>query len=75
MRVDLPSKENQDAYYRHLEDVKSMRNVLENAKEEARWEGRQEERMSIARDMKTRGMTKDLIIAVTNISISEFDSL
>ena len=91
MRIDLLSKEDQDAYYSHLENVKSMRNVLENAKEEGRWEGRKEgieegrkegieegrneERLAIARDMKAKGMAKELVIAITHISDSEYDAL
>lgn len=39
MRIDLLSKEEREAYFRHLDDLRSMRNVLENAKEEALEEG------------------------------------
>ncbi|MCM1519898.1 MAG: Rpn family recombination-promoting nuclease/putative transposase [Lachnoclostridium sp.] len=42
MKVDLLPKEEREAYYRHLDNVNSMRNVLENAKDEGRYEGREE---------------------------------
>lgn len=95
MRVDLLSKEEKEAYFRHLDDVNSMRNVLENAKEEAHYEGlkeglqkglqkgmekgmekgRAEERVSIARQLLAKGMPKEMIISVTQISDSDFESI
>lgn len=42
MRVDLLPREEKEAYFRHFDDVNSMRNVLENAKEEVHCEGHKE---------------------------------
>lgn len=39
MRVDSLPKEEREAYYQHLEEMNSMRNILENAKEEGLYEG------------------------------------
>ena len=91
MRVDLLPKEEREAYYRHLDDINSMRNVLENAKEEAHYEGkkeglaegreegraegRAEERLIIARQLLAKGMPKELIMSVTNISDAEFSRI
>lgn len=95
MRVDLLPREEKEAYFRHLDDVNSMRNVLENAKEEAHYEGveegmrkglaegmekgiekgRNEERVAIARQLLANGLTKDMIMSVTNISESEFSEI
>lgn len=42
MRIDLLPKAEREAYYRHLDDVNSMNNILRDAKENAREEGYEE---------------------------------
>lgn len=87
MRVDSLPRDEREAYYRHLENINSMRNVLEDAKEEAREEGlmegrkeglkegREEATIAIARGMLAKGIDKSLIMAVTHLSISDLAAL
>ena len=42
MRIDLLPKAEREAYYRHLDDVNSMNNIMRDAKENARFEGYEE---------------------------------
>lgn len=39
MRIDKLPRNDREAYYRHLEEMNSMRNILENAKEDGLFEG------------------------------------
>lgn len=79
MRIDLLSKEEREAYFRHLDDLRSMRNVLENAKEEALEEGfekgikkgRIEERGNSIRIMHEMGIPTDTIAEKYRIPLTE----
>ena len=42
MQIDSLSKEEREDYFRHLDDLNSMSNIVENAREDGLWKGRRE---------------------------------
>lgn len=65
------SKEEQRAYDEHLSAIMIQNDVLDGAK----LEGRMEERLEVARNMKNLGVPVDIIIPSTRLSKEEIDSL
>lgn len=63
------------AYDEHLNAVMIQNDVLHTAKEEGLEEGRAEERLSIAKAMKTQGMSLENIALFTKLSIEEIEKL
>ena len=50
-------------------------NTVDFAKDEGRAEGRAEEKLEIAKKMKTKGQPLDLIVEITGLSIEEIEKL
>jgi predicted transposase/invertase (TIGR01784 family) len=71
---DLPEEERK-AYYRHLDQVSYEEGVIEHNRSEAKIEGRVEERLEIAKELKTLGVPIDQISIDTKLSIEEIEKL
>lgn len=88
LRLAALSREERMDYERHLDFLRSSRNQIETAFEEGEDKGRREgraegraegleagraeERIALARKMKTAGMTDDVISQITGLSFGEF---
>lgn len=70
----MPPKERM-AYDEHLSAVMIQNDVLDSAKLEGREEGREEERFSIARNMKQLGIPVDVIVKSTGLTSGEIETL
>lgn len=71
LKLDRMTKDELNAYYRHLDNIVILRDNIFTE----RAEGRAEERLNIARSMKAKSLPTDLIAEVTGLSLSEINSL
>ena len=83
MKIDLLPKAEREAYYRHLDDVNSMNNIMRDAKENARYEGYEEgyeeglgegehkKAVSIAQNMLHLGLEPAIVAQSTGLPLSE----
>jgi predicted transposase/invertase (TIGR01784 family) len=78
-RVEDLSKEEREAYYRHLDQLNYEEGVIEHhrseAKMEGKAEGKAEEKIEIARNAKDMGLSIDQIQKLTNLSTIEIENL
>lgn len=82
--VDSMMQQN-DAYDTAIEEGKELGKMiglqegrkegLQEGRKEGRQEGLEEAKLTIAKELKRNGMSKEFIISVTNISESEYDSI
>ena len=63
------------AYDRHLDAIMIQNDVLNTAKMEGHAEGREEEKKAIARQMKEKGISDDVIMQCTGLSLDEIKKL
>jgi len=83
MKLALMTKDELNAYYRHLDNAVIMRDVISTAWEESRFEGRAEglaegraeANVENARKMKSLGVEYSVISQVTGLSSEEIGSL
>ena len=75
LKLDKLSETELKAYYRHLDNVIILRDNIYTERAEGRAEGRAEEKIAIARNLKQMGMTTEAIIQATGISASEIENL
>ncbi len=91
LKLDRMSKEELNAYYRHLDNVVILRSNIYTEREEGRFEGRAEgraeglaegleqgkdlEKLAIASRMKAMGMADEQIIQATGLSKDELDNI
>ncbi len=75
LNVDSLSKDEKNAYYRHLDNVVILRDNITTERAEGRAEGRAEERYEIARKMKLANIDLATISSFTGLSIDELKSL
>lgn len=89
--IDRLSEAEKNAYYDHLENMNSMRNVLDDAVNAAKYysrqeglregrkegieEGRQEEKIAIARSLKAAGVSIEIIAQTTTLTPDEIKNL
>ena len=71
MKLDRMKKEELEAYYRHLDNIVILRDNIYTG----RAEGREEERYSIARNLKQLGASEEVIIKATGLSSEEINKL
>jgi len=67
LRITRMSKAELDAYYHHLDNMVILKDNISTARYEGREEGREEEKLSIARSLKQMGMTDDDIAKATGL--------
>lgn len=75
MQIASMTPEELTAYRRHLDNAVILRDNIETAKGEGRAEGRAEERVVMARNMKTDNMPVELIAKYTGLTHEEIASL
>lgn len=75
LQLDRLSKDELKAYYRHLDNVVILRDNIFTEREEGRAEGRQEERVMMAKKMLADGIALDVIVKYTNLSFEEIQGL
>uniref|UniRef100_UPI002596E6A6 PD-(D/E)XK nuclease family transposase n=1 Tax=uncultured Bacteroides sp. TaxID=162156 RepID=UPI002596E6A6 len=71
LKLDRMKKEELAAYYRHLDNIVILRDNIYTE----RAEGREEERYSIARNLKQLGASEEVIIKATGLSSEEINKL
>jgi len=67
LRITRMSKAELDAYYHHLDNMVILKENISTARYEGREEGREEEKLAIARSLKQMGMTDDDIAKATGL--------
>lgn len=83
LKLDSMTKDELNAYYRHLDNVVILKDNIYTEREEGRLEGREEGRaegikagiMDIARKMKDKGMPPEAIAEYTGLTEEEINSL
>ncbi len=79
LRLDSLSKEERLSYLKKLDDTRSIRNSIDDARFEGRQEGliegREEERHMIARRMLGLGIDPSVVSSSTGLSIEELENL
>ena len=75
LKLDRMKKEELEAYYRHLDNIVILRDNIYTERAEGREEGREEERYSIARNLKQLGASEEVIIKATGLSSEEINKL
>lgn len=75
LKLDRMKKEELAAYYRHLDNIVILRDNIYTERAEGREEGREEERYSIARNLKQLGASEEVIIKATGLSSEEINKL
>ena len=67
--------EEQREYEDSLKTYRDLKNSLDTAEEKGRMEGREEEKIAIARNLKSMGMSISDISKATSLSEEEIDSI
>lgn len=79
LRVDNLSPEERKAYYDHLDNMVSMRSIVDDAHDQGKWEGFAEgslkEKFLIARNLLSMGMPKDAIAAATGLTLDDIKNI
>lgn len=79
LRVDRLTEEEQESYYRMMENLRYQRSVIDTGRAEGRAEGRiegrAEERIAIARKMKANDFSIEDIKEITGLRANVIDSL
>ncbi len=73
--LDRMSKEEQKAYYRHLDNIVILRNNIYTERAEGIAEGEQKKQQEIARNMKQAGMNISLIARITGMAEEEIERI
>lgn len=75
LKLDRMSREELNAYYKHLDNIVILRDNIETERAEGRAEGRAETQTAIARNLKSLGMSNEQIAAVTGLTEEEINKL
>ena len=79
LKLDRMSREELNAYYKHLDNIVILRDNIETERAEGRTEGRAEGRAetqtAIARNLKLLGMSNEQIAAATGLAEEEINKL
>ena len=71
LKLDRMSREELNAYYKHLDNIVILRDNIETERAEGRAEGRAEEKTAIARNLKALGLTTAQIAQATGLTEDE----
>ena len=69
------TKEERQDFDRYIDAVMSQNDVLDTAKMEGRAEGRAEEKLENARNLKSLGVSMEIIMKATGLSAEEIEKL
>ena len=75
LKLGRMTKEELNAYYRHLDNIVILRDNIYTERAEGRAEGRMEEKREMVHNMKSLNIPLDTISQVTGLSIEEIKSL
>lgn len=75
LKLDRMSREELNAYYKHLDNIVILRDNIETERAEGRAEGRAETQTAIARNLKSLGMSNEQIAAATGLTEEEINKL
>ena len=75
LKLDRMSREELNAYYKHLDNIVILRDNIETERAEGRAEGRAETQTAIARNLKSLGMSNEQIAAATGLAEEEINKL
>lgn len=75
LKLDRMSREELNAYYKHLDNIVILRDNIETERAEGRAEGRAETQTAIARNLKSLGMSNEQIVAATGLAEEEINKL
>ena len=75
LKLERMSREELNAYYRHLDNIVILRDNIMTERAEGRAEGRAEEKNSIARNLKSLGLTVEQIQTATGLTAEEIEGL
>ncbi len=75
LKLDRMSREELNAYYKHLDNIVILRDNIEPERAEGRAEGRAETQTAIARNLKSLGMSNEQIAAATGLAEEEINKL
>lgn len=71
LKLDRMSREELKAYYKHLDNIVILRDNIMTERAEGRAEGRAEEKIAIARNLKSLGLTATQIARATGLTEEE----
>lgn len=75
LRVDRLTEEEQESYYRMMENLRYQRSVIETGRAEGRAEGEHKKAIAVARKMKTKNYSVEDIMDMTGLSAEIVASL
>ena len=75
LKIDSMTKDEKNAYYRHLDNIVILRDNINTERAEGRAEGRLEGIMSVAKNMKDLGLPMETIMNATGLSEKEIAAL
>ena len=75
LKIDSMTKDEKNAYYRHLDNIVILRDNINTERAEGRAEGRLEGVMSVAKNMKDLGLPMETIMNATGLSEKEIAAL
>ena len=75
LKLDRLSKDELRAYYRHLDNIVILRDNIYTEREEGRAEGREEEKLDNARNLKVLGVSAEIIAKATGLPLEKVKEL
>ena len=75
LKLDRMSREELNAYYKHLDNIVILRDNIETERAEGRAEGRAEASAIIAKSLKEKGVDVEIIAITTGLSAEEIAAL
>ena len=75
LKIDSMTKDEKNAYYRHLDNIVILRDNINTERAEGRAEGRLEGVMSVAKNMKDLGLPMETIMNATGLSEKDIAAL
>lgn len=75
LKLDRLSKDELRAYYRHLDNIVILRDNIYTEREEGRAEGREEEKLDNARNLKILGVSAEIIAKATGLPLEKVKEL
>ena len=75
LKLDRMTKEELNAYYRHLDNIVILRDNIFTERAEGRAEGERNKQIEIARNLKKAGVSIDVISQSSGLTVDEIEKL
>ena len=75
LKLDRMTKEELNAYYRHLDNIVILRDNIFTERAEGRAEGEREARIQIARNLKKAGIPVEVIVKSSGLTVDELNKI